>query len=245
MLTAQRSEFWKGIKAEMPLLIGVIPFGMIYGVLAVGAGIPAGASQAMSAIIFAGSAQFITTQLYTIGAPTLVIILTISVVNLRHMLYSASVAPYTQKLRWPWKWLLAYLLTDEAYAVTITHYQQVGKSIVGSSQAGDSSSNWSDPDNYHWFFLGAGFALWASWQVSTAAGIFLGAAIPASWSLDFTLALTFIAIVVPTLKDRPSVVAALVAGVVAVLAAGMPLKLGLVTAALVGILAGFWMENRS
>jgi predicted branched-subunit amino acid permease len=239
------AEFWNGIKAEMPLLIGVVPFGMIYGVLAIGAGIPAGASQAMSAIIFAGSAQFITTQMYAIGAPILVIILTIGVVNLRHMLYSTSVAPYTQKLHLPWKWLLAYLLTDEAYAVTITHYQHAGEKFVGMSQGDDPPSHATGPDNRHWFFLGAGLALWTSWQLSTAVGIFLGAVIPASWSLDFTLALTFIAIVVPTLKDRPSVVAALVAGVVAVLTAGIPLKLGLVTAALVGILVGFWMENRS
>jgi predicted branched-subunit amino acid permease len=240
----KRAEFWNGIKAEMPLLIGVIPFGMIYGVLAIGAGIPIGASQAMSAIIFAGSAQFITTQMVAIGAPTLVIILTIGVVNLRHVLYSASVAPYTQKLRSPWKWLLAYLLTDEAYAVTITHYQHAGESLVGLSQGNNHSSQSSAADNRHWFFLGAGLALWTSWQLSTAMGIFLGAAIPTSWSLDFTLALTFIAIVVPTLKDRPSVVAALVAGIVAVLATGIPLKLGLVIAALVGILAGYWMENR-
>src|SRR5690606_20428358 len=98
----------------------------------------------------------------------LVIVFTIAIVNLRHALYSASVSPYTRKLSHFWKWILAYLLTDEAYAVTITHYQQEG-----------------DDSEKHWFFLGSGLALWTTWQLSTAVGIFLGAQIPASWSLDF------------------------------------------------------------
>jgi len=226
---SKRTEFLKGIKAELPLLIGVVPFGMIFGVLAIDAGIPAGASQAMSAIIFAGSSQFITTQLVHTAAPSIVILMTVAVVNLRHALYSASVSPYTRQLRPLWKWLLAYLLTDEAYAVTILHYQQTG-----------------DPgysDNRHWYFLGAGLALWSSWQLSTAAGILLGAVVPASWSLDFTLALTFIALVVPSLKDRAGLAAALTAGIIAVLAISWPYKLGLVTAALAGILVGVIIES--
>jgi 4-azaleucine resistance transporter AzlC len=209
-------------------VIGVLPFGMIYGVLAIGAGLPSSAAQAMSAVIFAGSSQFISAQLFGLGAPSLVIVLTVAVVNLRHALYSASIAPYLQRLPERWKWLLAYLLTDEAYAVTITHYNQAGESR-----------------HRHWFFLASGLFLWITWQASTAAGIFLGAAIPASWSLDFTLALTFIAIVIPGLKDRAGVAAAVTAGIVAVLAAALPFRLGLMAAALAGILAGYWLEGRA
>ena len=230
-MASPRSEFISGLKAELPIAIGVIPFGLIYGVLALGAGMPAEAAQAMSAIVFAGSAQFITAQLLGHNTPALVVVLTIGIVNLRHALYSASVAPYLQKLPARWKYLLAYLLTDEAYAVTITHYQKDG----GPETAGAK----------HWYFLSAGLTLWATWQASTAVGIFLGAAIPASWSLDFTLALTFIGLVVPALKDRAGVAAALTAGVVAVLAAGLPLKLWLALAALAGIAAGFLMEERA
>jgi 4-azaleucine resistance transporter AzlC len=226
--TTPRSEFLAGLKAELPLVIGVLPFGMIYGVLAVGAGLPNSAAQAMSAIIFAGSSQFIAAQLFGLGAPALVIVLTVAVVNLRHALYSASIAPYLQKLPGGWKWLLAYLLTDEAYAVTISHYNQEG-----------------DPAHKHWFFLASGLLLWITWQASTAAGIFLGAAVPANWSLDFTLALTFIAIVVPGLKDRAGVAAAVTAGVIAVVAAGLPFRLGLLAAALIGILVGYWLEGRA
>jgi 4-azaleucine resistance transporter AzlC len=209
-------------------VIGVLPFGMIYGILAVGAGLPNSAAQAMSAVIFAGSSQFISAQLFGVGTPAFVIVLTVAVVNLRHLLYSASIAPYLQKLPGRWKWLLAYLLTDEAYAVTIGHYNQAG-----------------NLRNKHWFFLASGLFLWLTWQASTAAGIFLGAAVPANWSLDFTLALTFIAIVVPGLKDRAGVAAAVTAGLMAVLAAGLPFRLGLMIAALVGILAGYWLEGRA
>ena len=228
-MPSPRSEFIAGVKAELPILLGVIPFGMIYGVLALGAGLDAKAAQAMSSIVFAGSSQFVGAQLFRVGTPGVIIVLTTFVVNLRHILYSASVAPHLRHLGLKWKWLLAYLLTDEAYAVAITRYNQTPDRPASAS-------------NKHWCLLGAGLALWSAWQVSTAVGIVLGAQIPGGWALDFTLALTFIALVVPTLKDRPSMAAALSAGVVAVVAAGWPYKLGLMAAALSGIAVGLAIE---
>lgn len=200
---------------------------MIYGVSALSAGIPTTIAQAMSCIVFAGSAQFVIAQLIRSGTPWLVVILTAFIVNIRHMLYSASVAPYTRKLHPLWRWLLAYLLTDEAYAVTISHYQQAG-----------------DGMQKHWYFLGSGLALWTTWQMSTAAGIFLGGQIPASWSLDFTSTLTFIALVVPALKERASTTAALTAAMAALLVIALPLKLGIAVAALVGIAVGLTLETK-
>jgi 4-azaleucine resistance transporter AzlC len=226
-MTTLRSEFLHGIRDELPILMGVLPFGMIYGVSATSAGIPASIAQAMSCIVFAGSAQFVIAQLIAAGTPALVVILTACIVNIRHLLYSASVAPTTSKLSGPWKWLLAYLLTDEAYAVTISHFQKGG-----------------DDRHQHWYFLGAGLALWTTWQLSTAAGIFLGGHIPASWSLDFTAPLTFIALVVPSLKDRSSTAAALTAALIALLVIVLPLKLGIAIAALVGIAVGFTLEMK-
>jgi 4-azaleucine resistance transporter AzlC len=233
-LVSPAGEFTSGIKAELPILVGVIPFGLIYGVLAIEAGIPPLPAQAMSAILFAGSAQFLTAQLYGLYTPAVVMTLAAAVINLRHVLYSASIAPYTKKLSNGWKWLLAYLLTDEAYAVTILHYQKTQPEM----------DTVPENDNRHWYFLGAGLALWSTWQLSTAAGIFLGGQVPASWSLDFTLALTFIALVVPNLKDRGGLAAALSAGVLSVLAFTLPFKLGLVIASLVGIAAGLLVEGR-
>jgi 4-azaleucine resistance transporter AzlC len=226
-MSEAKSNFWEGVRAEVPLLIGVFPFGMIYGALALNAGLSTGAAQLMSSIVFAGSAQFVTTQLVHDGAPALVIVLTIAVVNLRHMLYSASLAPYLKNLSLRWKVLLSYLLTDEAYAPSIIKYEKDGV----------------DPFS-HWFVLGAGFALWFNWQVSTALGIFLGAAIPKEWPLDFALPLTFIAMVVPVLKNRPMVASALSAGIVALLAYSLPFKLGLILAAFTGILVGTILEGK-
>ena len=222
-----RTEFLAGVRAEIPLMLGALPFGLIYGALAREAGIPPAAALAMSSIVFAGSAQFIGTELFASGSPGAVILLTTFVLNLRHLLYSASVAPRLRHLRPAWKWLLGYLLTDEAYAVTITRFQ-VRKP--------------TDADR-HWFFLGAGLTLWAGWQLSTAAGVLLAAGIPTGWDLEFALPLIFIAIIVPMLTDRGTRLAALTAAVVAVAAAGAPLRAGLMAGALAGITAG-WLVDR-
>jgi 4-azaleucine resistance transporter AzlC len=218
---------WAGVRAESPILLGVFPFGMIYGALARDAGLAPLTAQAMSSIVFAGSSQFVAAKLIRDAAPGLVIVLTIAVVNLRHVLYSASVAEYVADLPLRWKIPLAYFLTDEAYAATIVHYETAGV----------------EPES-HWFFLGAGVALWLTWQVSSALGIFAGAAIPPSWSLDFALPVTFIAMVTPTLIDFPVVAAALSAGAAALLAYGLPYKLGLILAAFVGICVGMLLERR-
>ena len=227
MMNRQTQNFLAGVRAEIPLLISGFPEGMIYGALALNAGLSNAASLMMSSIVFAGSAQFITAQLAHEATPGLVIVLTIAVVNLRHILYSASLAPYISSLPMRWKALLSYLLTDEAYAATVIHYENEGVTPFG-----------------HWFFLGAGFSLWFTWQASTAVGIFLGAAIPESWSLDFALPLTFIAMVVPVLKNQPAIAAALSAGIVALVAFSLPYKLGLILAALVGIAVGTFLEGR-
>ena len=226
-MSEARKAFWEGVRAELPLLIGVFPFGMIYGALALNAGLSKFASQMMSSIVFAGSSQFVTAQLVHDSAPGFVIVLTIAVINLRHMLYSASLAPYLKNLSFKWKALLSYLLTDEAYAPGILKYEKEG--ITPFS---------------HWFLLGAGFSLWFIWQASTALGIFIGAEMPKDWPLDFALPLTFIAMVVPILKKRPLIAAALSAGVVALLAFHLPFKLGLILAALIGITVGTGLEGK-
>jgi predicted branched-subunit amino acid permease len=157
-----------------------------------------------------------------------VIWLTTFAVNLRHLLYSVSVAPHIRHLSRLWRAVLAYLLTDEAYVMAALHYDD--ESLPAQ--------------NKHYYYLGAGLTLWTVWQTSTALGIFLGAQIPASWALDFTLALTFIGLVVPALKNRPNLAAAIAAGVVAVLTFHFPYKLGLMLAALTGITVGVLVERR-
>ncbi len=224
---AAAKSLWAGIRAEAPLLLGVLPFGLIYGALARSAGIAPAASQMMSSIVFAGASQLVAVQLLHESIPGLIIVLTIGIVNLRHLLYSASIAPYIEGLPMRWKTVLAYLLTDEAYAPTILHYEAEGTTPTS-----------------HWFFLGAGVALWTTWQVSSAVGIFLGGSIPSSWPLGFALPVTFIGMVVPVLRDKALVGSALSAALVALLANSLPYRLGLILAACAGLLVGVYLEGR-
>ncbi len=224
--TESGRAFWLGVRSLLPMHLGVAPFGVIYGVVAIQSGIPPLAAVAMSTIVFAGSAQFLLAQLVAGGAPFLLATGAVGLVNLRHALYSASVAPLLAKLPPRWKVLLAYLLTDEAYAAAIPHL--------------------SDPRHAacaHWILLGSGFALWAGWQLATLAGVLVGAQLPADLGLDFALPLTFIAIVVPMLTDRVRIAAALSSGTVAVALASLPWKLGLFVAALAGLCVG-WLILR-
>ena len=222
------SAFLLGVRALLPMLLGVAPFGVIYGVIALQSGIPPLATILMSSIVFAGSAQFLLAQLVGAGAPALLSVGAVGLINLRHALYSASVAPILHALPRRWKLLLAYLLTDEAYAAAIPHLLDNPKSPVA-----------------HWILFGAGFALWAGWQVSTLIGVLLGAGLPDGLGLDFALPLTFIAIVVPLIDTRAKLVAALLAGGVAVLLAPLPYKTGLFAAALAGLAGGALMQKGS
>lgn len=217
-----RQAFVLGLRSVLPLLVGVAPFGVIYGVVALQSGITPLAAIAMSVIVFAGSAQFLLAQLVGAGAPPALSVGAIALINLRHALYSASVAPLLAKLPLRWKLPLAYLLTDEAYAAAIPH-------LLADN---------CDRARAHWILFGSGFGLWAGWQLSTIAGVLLGAGLPNNLGLDFALPLTFIAIVVQMLTSRTALAVALAAGAVATLLAGMPYKLGLFIAALAGLAVG-------
>lgn len=229
-MTTAGAAFWAGVRAELPILVGVAPFGLIFGVVAMEAGLSPPVAAGMSTIIFAGSAQFLAVQLFSQGAAALLVIGAVAIVNLRHALYSASLAPRLAHLSRRWRWLLAYLLTDEAYAVIVTEYAR-GRA--------DRTA--------HWFALGAGLSLWSCWQGCTLAGIVLGSRTPvdARWGLDFTIAVTFIALLVPALRDRAMIVAALAAGSVALAGAALPYKLGLLLGAGAGIGAGLLLESRA
>jgi 4-azaleucine resistance transporter AzlC len=222
----RRSEFAAGVRAQLPLLLGVAPFGMAYGAYAVKSGLSPALAQSMSAIVFAGASQFVAVRLIVDSVPGAIIVLTVALVNLRHLLYSAALAPHVEHLERRWRWLLAYLLTDEAYAIAVTRYRR------------------KDASPYrHWFFFGTALALWTTWQVTTGIGVAVGTAVPDSWALDFALPLTFIAIIVPTLTDRPAIAAGAVAGLIAVIGFRWPYGTGLITAATAGIVAGAALER--
>jgi 4-azaleucine resistance transporter AzlC len=224
---SRESEFLAGIRAQLPLLVGVTPFGLAYGAYAVESGLSPGFAQAMSAIVFGGASQFVGARQMAGEVPGFIIVLTALLVNSRHMLYSASLAPFVEHLHVRWRMLFAYLLTDEAYVTAAARYQQP-----------------DDSANKHWFLFGTALALWTSWQISTAFGVVLGRSVPESWSLEFALPLTFIAIVVPALKDRPAVAAALVAGICATIGVDWAYGLDVLLPALTGLAAAVALASR-
>ncbi|WP_374266633.1 AzlC family ABC transporter permease [Zoogloea sp.] len=224
-------EFLAGCRDEAPLQLGVVPFGMLFGIGALAAGMPPWLAQAASAVVFAGAAQLVIVQMLAAGAGALPIGLTTGLLNLRHLLYSVSIAEHVRHLPRRWRLLLAYLLTDEAYAVAILRYQ--AKPAPGERT-----------DLRHWYFLGCGATLWATWQASTAAGLLFGATIPAEWDIDFAVPLTFIALLSLLMRDRAGRAAALVAALGALALAALPFKLGLVVAIVLGLLAGVWAVGR-
>jgi 4-azaleucine resistance transporter AzlC len=221
------NEFFLGVRDELPILLGVVPFGMIFGILALNAGLSNLEAQAMSSVIFAGSAQFMVAKLLAESTPFFIIVISGFVINLRHALYSATLSPYLKGLSLKWKVLLSYLLTDEAFAVSVIHFQKN-----------------EDNSNKHWHLFGSGLTLWTSWQISTAVGIFVGAQIPEAWGLDFALPLTFIALVIPGLKDKPGLLVAATASIFSLIFFPLPFKLGMLMASFLAIGIGIWSEKK-
>jgi 4-azaleucine resistance transporter AzlC len=225
---SRRQEFWSGARNTIPLEVGGVPFGIVFGALATTGGLSPGGTLAMSAFVYAGSAQFIAAGLAAEGVAAGFIVLTTLVVNLRHMLYAATLAPHVKGL--PGRWLLpmGFWLTDETFAVAVARYAQP-----------------DDAPFKHWYYLGSALSMYLSWQLSTLIGVLAGRAIPdaTGWGLDFALVVTFIGLVVPMVKSRPAWVAALVAGIVALVAYPLPNKLGLMIAALAGVAAGLIAET--
>lgn len=223
-----RLEFFAGAKAVIPLVLGAIPFGLIYGAIALEAGLSPVAVIAMSLFVFAGSSQFVGATLYGDGASAIVIIATTFIVNARHALYSSSLAPHLGHLSQRWLLLLSYMLTDESFAVTVSRFE---------SDAGRTPHR-------HWFMLGANLFMYVNWQICTIVGVVIGAQLNgANLGLDFAMSVTFIGIVVPLVRTRPMLLATVTAGVVALALNGLPYKLGLMIGALAGIAAGFAAET--
>ncbi|MBI4781316.1 MAG: AzlC family ABC transporter permease [Oscillatoriophycideae cyanobacterium NC_groundwater_1537_Pr4_S-0.65um_50_18] len=221
--SSPRSEVLAGAKAIFPLVVGAIPFGIIFGTLAAGSGLSFAGALAMSAFVFAGSSQFIAIGLIASGTAVPMIILTTVVVNLRHLLYAMSLVPHLQKLSHFWKLLLGFWLTDEAFAVAIVRYDQ------------------QDTSPYkHWYHLGSSLFMYANWMLCTFIGLTVGQRIPnaASWGLDFAMSVTFIGMVIPYIKNYATVITIGVSGLTALLAHGLPHQLGLMVAAVAGIAAG-------
>lgn len=216
-----------GAAASLPVLLAVIPFGLIYGVLAAEAGLDPLQAMAMTTVVIAGASQFAALQLMTEQAPALIAVLTGAVVNLRMAMYSAAIAAEWRGAPLWARALAAYTLHDQAFALATRRYQERPDEPL--------------PDKVG-FFLGVGFTTCAAWVAASAVGLALGARAPEAWALDFAVPITFLAIFAPMLRSLAHVAAALSAAVLSALLAGLPLQAGMIIAALVGVCVGTAVE---
>lgn len=225
----RRAEFQGGVRATLPLLVGVAPFGVIFGAVAVANGISPAGALAMSLFVFAGSAQFIAAGLVAAGTGVALIILTTFIVNVRHSLYAATLAPHFAGL--PQRWLipLGFLLTDETFVVVAQRFSRDDKSPY-----------------LHWYYLGSASCIYVNWQICTVIGLLTGQRLTdlQSWGLEFALPLTFIAMLIPLLRSRPLILCAATAAVASIIFRHLPHGFGLIAAVLAGVGVGILVEAR-
>tara|TARA_B100001057_G_C22745202_1_gene909470 strand:+ start:601 stop:1293 length:693 start_codon:yes stop_codon:yes gene_type:complete len=211
--------FFEGVIDVSPLMIPVVPFGLIFGILAIDIGFSPLATMGMSLIIFGGASQIVLLQLFSGGASSLVIISSVGAVNSRHLLYGAVVSEHISDLKLIWKIIISYFLIDQAFARSNDYF------------------NKSKEKNKYFHLIGGGATCWIIWQTTTLLGIILGAAIPEKLGLSFAIPLTFIAILVNDFRKAFNVIVIIVSGLVATLGFNyIPYKAYVIVAALSGLL---------
>jgi len=225
-MTDYRKQFWLGVRDLMPLVSGVLPFGLIAGATGVSLGMSPEMIMGMTVLFFAGSAQLAAYSLIQDNAPFVIILITAVVVNLRFAIYSATFAPLLGPLKKRYRFTMAYMLTDQAYGLC---------SMPEQMQKTDSERLW--------YYAGVAIAMSLSWLISVILGIALGAGIPPSWSLEFTIPLAFLAMLVTTISSRLLFMVALISGSCAVLFQLLPYNLGFIVAVVAGVVGGLLLPR--
>ena len=214
--------FLKGIIDVSPLMIPVVPFGLIFGVLAIDIGFTPLETMGMSLIVFGGASQIVLLQLFSGGASSLVIISSVGAVNSRHLLYGAVVSEHLSDLKLIWKIIISYFLIDQAFAISNEYLRR------------------NENKNRYFHLVGAGATCWIIWQSTTFLGIVLGAAIPEKLGLSFAVPLTFLALLVNDFRKFINVIVIIVSGSVATLGYQIiPYKAYVIVAAFVGLFVAF------
>ena len=212
--------FLKGVIDVSPLMIPVVPFGLIFGVLAIDVGFTPLETMGMSLIIFGGASQIVLLQLFSGGASSLVIISSVGAVNSRHLLYGAVVSEHLSDLKLIWKIIISYFLIDQAFARSNEYFKQ------------------TKDENKYFHLVGGGATCWIIWQSTTFLGIILGAAIPEKLGLSFAIPLTFLALLINDFRKFVNVFVIIVSGLVATLGYNIiPFKAYVIVAALIGLLS--------
>lgn len=224
-----RADLLAGARDAAPAVPPNVPFGMIFGATAVAVGFDPAQATAMSVFIFAGAAQLAAVELLQADAVLPVVLATAFVLNLRYVVYSASLASMVRDLPLRWRAAMGYGLFDINYALAAARFRDGGAADVHRG----------------WYYLGATLPLVLALAVGTLAGALLGRAVGADLGLSFLVPLVFVALVVPMLGDRSSRLTAVVAGSVAVAGVGLPLNLGLLVATACGVAAGLFHRRRS
>ncbi len=210
--------FLKGIIDVSPLMIPVIPFGLIFGILAIDVGFSPLMTMAMSVIVFGGASQIILLQLFSGGASSLVIISSVGAVNSRHLLYGAVVSEHLSELKIIWRIIISYFLVDQAFASSNEYFKK------------------NKFDNRYFHLFGGGVTCWIIWQTTTFLGIILGSAIPEKLGLSFAVPLTFLALLVNDFRKLINVIVIIVSGLVATFGYNfIPFKAYIIIAALSGL----------
>lgn len=222
-----RRAFRDGAVLSLPFMLVGGPFGLLFGVVATEAGLPVLETVALSIIVIAGASQFALVELLREGAPTLIALMAAFAVNMRLLMYSASIAPHLAEAPLRTRLWMAYFLVDQVYAAAILRFRDRPGLPLREKTA---------------FWVGVGGPMFLVWYACSWLGAVMGSAIPEGWPLDFAPAITFIAIAAPMLRGVANLVAAGVAIAVALALAGLPWSLGLPLAALVGMGAGALTE---
>jgi predicted branched-subunit amino acid permease len=229
--TDPRQAFWEGVRETVLVVPSYLPFGVVCGVAAASVGLDTAAALALPALVFAGSSQAVLTQFLQDSAVLWIAIISGLVVNLRMAVYSAALAPYLRDLSFKKRAFIAFFLVDNAFASLYQRLQERPQDALGNAKPALS------------YYLGISCILWPAWVMFCAFGVLAGQRIPASWQLDFSITLSFIAILSGSIRSLPLSAAALAAALAAVLLASLPLKLGMIAACLVGLLAGLLAER--
>lgn len=225
--TTPKSFFWRGFRDAIPFVFVAAPFGMLFGVLATEAGLEIYETMIFTAVVFAGTAQFAALQLMLENAPTLIVIGTALVVNMRVAMYSASLTPYLGQAPLGWRAVIAYFTVDQSYALSVAKFETEPALTLPQRVA---------------YFFGTNGPIAPVWYGATLLGAVLGARIPEAWALDFALPLAFIAMLGPLLRTPAHIAAALVSVAVTLGMAWVPYNLSLMLGALAGMLTGARVE---
>ncbi|MDB4081911.1 AzlC family ABC transporter permease [Candidatus Pelagibacter sp.] len=214
--------FLKGIQDVSPLMIPVVPFGIIFGVLAIELGFNGYTTMGMSIIIFGGASQIIFLQLFSAGASSLIILSSVGAVNSRHLLYGAVLSEHLSDLKLSWKIIISYFLVDQAFAVSNSYLKK------------------NNDKNKYFHLFGAGVTCWTIWQITTFIGIILGSVIPDKLGLTFAIPLTFLALLINDFRKLINVIVILVSGIIATLGYQViPFKAYVIVASLSGLIVAF------